>query len=193
MILARLAVCSALAWGVAGCGGASGPEPSSDDPVVLKLAYFRSLQEPKTKRLEPNYRAVMSESWKDRMGEGPKEPLARAAPGRIFLGSVPDLQMAKYLRRLREFGLEDLRPRRTEELKPEEFGRACVDPQKSSLIRIFTVGTEQGSRSYLYTDQQTSEDTIQKFIKCEAYIMRACEYAVNVRATSDPLPPREPK
>src|SRR6185503_12582386 len=90
----RLAAAAALALGIPACGGSTGgtvAEPSSsDDPAILKLSYFRALPEPKTKKLEPNYRVVMSESWRDRMGDGPREPLAKAAPGKIYMGYVPD-------------------------------------------------------------------------------------------------------
>ena len=184
-------VVAVLAGSVASCSGSGSGDPSPDDPVILKLSYFRALHEPRTKKLEPNFRTVMSESWRDRMGEGVREPLARAAPGKIYIGYRPDIEMSKYLKRLKEFGLEDLKSRRTQEINPDEFGRLCLDPAMSSKIRIFTVGTEQGARSYLYTDQQFSRETIEEFIKCEAYIIRACEYTINMRATSDPLPGRD--
>jgi hypothetical protein len=99
--------------------------------------------------------------------------------------------MAKYVRKLQEFGLDDLKARKTEDLRPEEWARLAVDPQQTSLTRIFTVGNDKGSRSYYYRDQQTDPESIQKFVKCEAYILRACEYAVNVQTMSDPLPGRE--
>jgi hypothetical protein len=192
-IISRIAVLPVLAALLSACGGGggSGPDSSSEDAVILKLSYFRALPEPRTRKLEPNYRVVMSESWRDRMGEGPREPLAKAAPGKIYMGYIPDLQMGKYLKRLKEFGLDSLKPRNPDDFKPEDWGRACVDPQKSPLIRIFTVGNEKGAKSYLYSDQQTDKDSIEKFVKCEAFILRACEYAINVRATSDPLPGRE--
>jgi hypothetical protein len=132
----------------------------------------------------------MSESWKDRMGDGPREPLAKAAPGRIYMGYVADVKMALYMKRLREFGIDDLKPLRTEELKPEEFSRLALNAAETSFTRVFTVGDEKGSRSYWYRSQQGSKDLIEKFIKCEAYILRACEYAINVTSGSDPLPGR---
>jgi hypothetical protein len=125
------------------------------------------------------------------MGDGPREPLAKAAPREVYLGYLPDVTMAKYVKKLQEFGLEDLKSRKTEELKPEEWARLAVDPQQTSLTRVFSVGTDKGARSFYYRDQQTDPESIQKFVKCEAYILRACEYAVNVQTMSDPLPGRE--
>lgn len=189
----RLSAVAMLALGLPGCGGSTGTvaeQPSSDDPFIYKMSYFRALPEPKTKRLEPHYRVVMSESWRDRMGESPREPLAKAAPGRIYMGYVPDSHMMRYEKKLRELGLDDLKPRAAETLDPEAFGRMAINPNETSFTRIFTVGTDKGSRSYYYRDQQTSKDLIEKFIKCETFISRACEYAIQVTTRSDPLPGR---
>ena len=190
----RLAAAAALALGIPACGGSTGgtvAEPSSsDDPAILTLSYFRALPEPKTKKLEPNYRVVMSESWRDRMGDGPREPLAKAAPGKIYMGYVPDAAMLRYVKKLKELGIEDLVAKPTESLNPEAFARLSLNPQETSFTRILTIGDEKGSKSYYYRDQQTSKDLIEKFIKCETFISRACEYAIQVRTMSDPLPGR---
>jgi hypothetical protein len=184
-----------LALLVPACGGATSgtivEEPSSsDDPFVFKMSYFRALPEPKTKRLEPHFRVVMSESWRDRMGESPKEPLAKAAPGRIYMGYIPDAHMVRYEKKLKELGLDDLTPRATETLDPEALGRKAVHSDETSFTRVITIGNAKGSKSYYYRDQQTSKDLIEKFIKCETFISRACEYAIQVSTKSDPLPTR---
>ena len=196
----RIAAALALAAVLSSCAGegdgvsrSTGPS-SSEDPAILKISYFRAFPDGKSKRLECFFRCVMSESWKDRMGDGPREPLAKAAPGRIYMGYVADVKMSLYLKRLKEFGLDDLQPCRTEELKPEQFSRLALNPTETSFTRIFTVGDEKGSRSYYYRDQQkVGKDAIEKFVKCEAYILRACEYAINVTSGSEPLPGRPPK
>ena len=194
MNLRTIASSLALACLIGACsgggGGAAAPDPV-EDGAILKISYFRAFPEAKTKRLKPAFRAVMSKSWQDRMGDGPREPLAKAAPREVYLGYLPDVTMAKYVKKLQEFGLDDLKSRKTEELKPEDWGRLAVDPQQTSLTRVFSVGNDKGSRSFYYRDQQTDPESIQKFVKCEAYILRACEYAVNVQTMSDPLPGRE--
>ncbi|MBI3857856.1 MAG: hypothetical protein HY293_19415 [Planctomycetes bacterium] len=191
----RVPVLAALACLLASCSGGGGgvsssAGPSSDDPLVLKISYFRALPDGRTKKLECHFRCVMSESWRDRMGDSPREPLAKGAPGRIYMGYVADPKMALYLKRLKEFGLNDLIPMKPEEIRPEDLARASLDPTKTSFIRVFTVGDEKGSKSYYYPHQQTSKDLIEKFVKCETYISRACEYAINVSSSSDPLPGR---
>src|SRR5688572_22063831 len=163
----RVLAGAALAAALASCAGESGgvsssAGPSSDDPAVLKISYFRAFPDGKTKRLECYFRCVMSESWKDRMGDGPREQLAKAAPGRVYMGYVADPKMALYLRRLKEFGLDDLKPRSPEEFRPEEFGRLALNPQETSFTRVFTVGDERGAKSYWYRDQQTSKEQIEK-------------------------------
>jgi hypothetical protein len=191
--VSRLAAAAVLALAVPACGGSGGgsvEEPSSDDPAILKLSYFRALPEPKTKRLEPNYRVVMSESWRDRMGDGPREPLAKAAPGKIYMGYVPDVQMVRYVKKLKELGIDDLKSQPSESLNSEAFSRLALNPQETSFTRVLTIGDEKGSRSYYYRDQQSSKDKIEKFVKCETFISRACEYAIQVRTMSDPLPGR---
>src|SRR6185295_12224220 len=95
--LSWIALLAALAPACSGgSGGSAVPTTSSEDPIVIKISYFRALQEPKTRRLEPHFRVVMSDSWKDRMGESPREPLARAAPGKVYSGFQPDAQMVRW-------------------------------------------------------------------------------------------------
>ena len=177
-----LASCAGEKGGVSSAAG-----PSSDDPTILKISYFRAFPDGKSKRLECFFRCVMSESWKDRMGDGPREALAKAAPGRVYMGYVADVKMGLYLKKLKEFGLDDLQACRTEDLKPDEFSRLALNPTETSFTRVFTVGDEKGSRSYYYRHQQDRKDRIEKFVKCETYILRACEYAINVSSGSEPL------
>jgi|SRR6185436_1441582 len=187
-----LAVLSSCASGGGG-GTDSGSGRLSDDPAILKISYFRAFPDGKSKRLECFFRCVMSESWKDRMGDGPREALAKAAPGRVYMGYVADGKMALYMKRLKEFGLDDLQPSRTEDFKPEEFSRLALNQTETSFTRVFTVGDEKGSRSYYYRKQQGSKDQIEKFVKCETYILRACEYAINISSGSEPLPGQKPR
>ena len=189
-IVSSLAL-AALVGACSGSGGSSSAPDTIEDGAILKISYFRSFPEAKTKRLKPAFRVIMSQSWQDRMGDGPREPLAKAAPGEIYMGYVADLTMSKYVKKLKEFGLDELKSCDPNDLKPDEFARASVNPQTSQLIRVFTVGNEKGAKSYFYRDQQGNKDTIEKFVKCESYILRACEYAINVRTMSDPLPGRE--
>ena len=179
-----------------GCGGDTGgtvtvPD-SPDGMAILKISYFRSLPEQKTKRPEPTFRCVMSESWRDRVADGPREPLAKAAPGKIYLGYVPDAEMARYVKRLKEFGIDDLKSRSPDDFNPDDFNRKALNTQETSFTRVFTVGNDKVAKSYYYRDQQASGQTalIEKFVKCEAFVARACENSIQVRTMTDPLPSR---
>jgi hypothetical protein len=199
-IVSRIGLAAVLCGLLSACAGeqsggsvSSSAGPSSDDPVVLKISYFRAYPDGKTKQLECHFRCVISDSWKDRMGDSPRDPMARLAPKRVYTGYTPDVKMALYLSRLKEFGLDDLNPRpNPDDLKPEDYARRALNSQETTFTRVFTVGNEKGSKTYYYKDQQDRKDRIEKFVKCESYILRACEYAINVSSVTDPLP-RAPK
>jgi hypothetical protein len=175
-----------------GCGGeAQQSIPDTPDGLfIYKISYFRALPEAKTKRPEPTFRSVMSESWRDRVADGPREPLAKAAPGKVYLGYIRDVEMAKFAKRLKEMGVDELKASRPEDYDPDKFNRLALNPAETSFTRVFTVGDEKGARSYYYRDQQTSRDLIEKFVKCEAFVARASENSVNWSTSTDPIPGR---
>lgn len=172
---------------LASCGGGGTNSDLPEEGAIVKMSYFRALPEPRTKKLEAVFRVVMSETWRDRMGDGPREPLAKAAPGKIYMGYVPDRDMVRYYKKLKELGLDDLKSRDPGELKPADFSRMALDAQETAFTRVLTVGVDKTAKSYWYRDQQVSKDLIEKFYKCEMFISRACEYAIQVRTLSDPL------
>ncbi len=168
----------------AGCGGApeAGPaEPGEGEPDPIKISYFRAYPEPRTQKLEPSYRAVMSHGWKDRLGETPRDVLVKAAPGKLYTGFLSDAEMRKYVRLLREYGLETLRSRDTDALNPQELNKLAMHPQETSFTRVITLASEKGSRSYYFRDQQLSKENIEKFVKCESFVTRITEYSMQVR------------
>ena len=178
---------------LAGCGDGGTSQTVSegtDGLAILKISYFRAMPEPKTKRPVPTFRAVMSESWRDRVADGPKEPLAKAAPNQVYLGYISDSEMSRYVKRLKEMGIDDLKASRPEDYDPDLFSRKALNPQETSFTRVFTVGDEKGARSYYYRDQQTSKELIEKYVKCEAFVSRASENSVNWSTRTDPIPGR---
>jgi len=189
----RLAALGFLAALHPGCGGSDSPAVADtpDGLYIAKITYFRALAE-KGKRPEATFRAVMSESWRDRVADGPKEPLAKAAPGKIYLGYIPDSEMFRYVKRLKEFGLNDLKASKPEDHNPEEFNRKALNPAETSFTRVFSVGDEKGTRSYYFRDQQASgqKELVEKFVKCESFVIRACENSVNWSVSTDPIPGR---
>lgn len=173
-------------WVVAGCSATTSPSTSAPAPAEgeadpLKISYFRAYPEPKTQKLEPSYRAVMSYGWKDRLGESPRDVLVKAAPKKLYTGFLSDAEMRKYVRLLKDYGLETLVARDTETLNPQELNRLALHPVETSFTRVITVATDKGSKSYYFRDQQKSKDFIEKFVKCESFITRITEYSMQVR------------
>lgn len=187
--IAALALLSTLS---PGCGGGESATvaDTSDGLFIYKITYFRPMPEPKTKRPEPTFRAVMSESWRDRVADGPKEPLAKAAPGKIYMGYISDAEMSRYVKKLKELGIDDLNAGKPEDRDPVKFSRLAVDPTETNFTRVFTVGDNKVAKSYYFRENQTSEDLIKKYVNCERFIGRACENSVNWSVTTDPIPGR---
>jgi hypothetical protein len=176
----------ACLWACAPSSGGGPDAPSPEEGAPLKISYFRAYPEPKTRKLEPTYKAVMSSTWRERLGENPRDPLVQAAPGMLYTGFLSDVELAKYHRILREFGIEKLRSRETEGLPFQELNRSSLDAQRTSYTRVITIATDKTSRSYYYPDQQSSGDLelIKTFVKCESFVLRIVEYSIKVGVSS---------
>jgi hypothetical protein len=172
-------------------GGGDTIGPPGEIGENLKISYFRAMVDPRAKKMEPTYRVVMSSSWKNNMGESPKEPFPKAAPGRIYVGFLSDTEMARYFKVLRDFGIYRLKGRNPDEFRPEELKRLSADPKEAGFTRVFTIGTDKWSRSYYYKDHHVpgGEELIPIFTKCESFVARVCETSVNASVISEPLIP----
>lgn len=177
-----------LAAGLAGCapaGGSGGapadgsfPEPEG---AILKVSYYRAYPEPRTKRLEPTYKVVMTDSWREKLGESPRDHLVKAAPGKLYIGFMGDANLRKYVGVLKEKGIERLQAVNTDSLPPAaELQRLALHPQRSEYTRIITIADENGSKSYAYPDQQFSAETIKIFLECEKWVLRIVEHSIHV-------------
>jgi hypothetical protein len=161
----------ALAAFVSGCGGTSGATRTEELPSEgpLKISYFRTNPEPKTKRPEPTFKALMSNSWKDMYGESPRDPLARAAPNKVFKGFDADIVLARYIRDLKSRGLDQLKSHNSDDANPTLVFQQATGPIDRDHPRIITVGTDKSSRSYSF-HEQGSEELYKVFIKCEMLV-----------------------
>lgn len=179
-----------LALVLAGCGSpGAAPESagllegSLEDPeaAILKVSYYRAYVEPRTKRLEPTYKAVMSEGWREKMGESPRDHLVKAAPGKLYIGFLGDARLRKAWELLKEMGIDRLRSIDTDRLPPPaELQRLALNPQRTEFTRIITLADENGSRSYYYPDQQVSADLIKTFVECEKLVLRIVEHSIHI-------------
>jgi hypothetical protein len=170
-IASRLAVLGLAAALVSSCGGTSGSVRPEDPPGEgpLKISYFRTNPEPKTKRPEPTYKVVMSYSWQQVLGETPRDPLSKAAPGKVFKGSAADVVIARYISRLKGAGLDQLESHNADDANPVAIYQQAISPVERDHPRIITVGTDKSARSYSFKDQQTEEKS-RAFIACEKLV-----------------------
>lgn len=173
-IVSRLAALGLAAGLLPSCGGTSGSARSDESTQEgpLKISHFRVNPDPKTKRPDPTYRVLLSESWRQMLGEAPREPFPKAAPKKVFKGFADDAIVARYIRQLRDLGLDRLKPSNPDDYNPVELFQRAMNPQESEYTRIFTVGSDKSARSYYYRDQQTSEELIKIFYKCELLVSR---------------------
>lgn len=163
----RLAGAALAAVLLPSCGGGGNVRPD-DGPAgeILKISYYRVNQEAKTKRPEPNFRAVMSETWRQVLGENPRDPLAKAAPNKVFKGFAGDPVMTKYILELRDRGLDRLRSHNADDCNPTQVYQQAMSPVDRDHPRIITLGTDKSAKSYSYHDQNT-EELSRIFIDCE--------------------------
>jgi hypothetical protein len=168
-IASRLSILS-LAL-VSSCGGTSGSTRTDDPPQEgpLKISYFRTNPEPKTKRPEPTYKVLMSESWKQILGESPRDPLSKAAAGKVFKGSAADVVVARYISRLKSLGLDQLESHNADDANPVTIYQQAISPVERDHPRIITVGTDKSAKSYSFKDQPTEEKS-RTFIACEKLV-----------------------
>lgn len=175
------------------CGGTTGTLEPDGDELILKISHFRSFENPQNKRPEPTYKVVLSESWKDRIGEGAREPFPKAAPTNIYRGSAPDAKMRHYLGKLREYGLDLLSGRDPDSFNPQELNRLALHPVEAQFTRVITVGTDKSAKAYYYREQQGSKAQIEAFFRCEAFVISIMNgHTVKAGTRSDPVFQKNP-
>jgi hypothetical protein len=172
-----------------GCGGTSGATRTDELPSEgpLKISYFRTNPEPKTKRPEPTFKVLMSNSWRDLFGESPRDPLTRAAPGKIFKGSDADIVVARYIRDLKSRGLDQLESDNADNANPVTVYQKATSPLDRDHPRIITIGTDKSARSYSFHSQKTEEQS-RTFIACEKLVSAIMDGHVML-VTIDKNPP----
>lgn len=191
----RNIVCSVLA--VAGCSG-TGTGDSATPPEMgdaLKVTYIRFNLDPRTKRYVPEYRIMISRSWRTRFGDDPREPFAklfRRGSRAPFFGEVPDEKMRGLLREMERKGLAKLVSTAPEEI--DLVGLTQVEKSQTDppYTRIVTVGGEKGHKSYLFRNNNASEEALKAFVQCEREVIKmGVQYTAQVSAEAVPLIPKD--
>lgn len=176
--------------GAAGCAGGGAELPWGPLGEALKISYYRVNVDPRSKKLEPTYRVVMSNSWKEIRGESPGEPFARAAPGRVFTGFVTDAQMRAFFRDLVRNGIGLLRASEPESFSPSELFQKALQPAEYEFTRIITIGTDRWHKSFYFRHQQESRELIETFVRCEKLVAQMVQWSILIRseAVGPPFP-----
>jgi hypothetical protein len=186
----RTIALSLAAASLAGCGGPA-TLPWGETGDILKLSYYRVNTDPRTKKLEPTYRVVMSQSWREYRGDAPGEPFPKAAPGRVYSGFVSDAQMRACFADLTKAGIGTLRASEPESHNPHDLHRKAMNPAESEYTRVITIGTEKWHKSFYYRDQQSGRDLIEAFVKCEKYASAWVQMSILIH--SEAVGPAFPK
>ncbi len=187
----RIAVLSLAAASLAGCGGYP-TLPWGESGDILKLSYYRVNADPRTRKLEPTYRVVMSQSWREFRGEAPREPFGKAAPGRVYSGFVGDGQMRACFADLTKAGIGGLQPSEPESYNPHDLHRKAVHPVEYEFTRVITIGTDKWHKSFYYRDQQGTGDLklIETFVRCERLASAYVQMSILIQseAVGPPFP-----
>ena len=192
----RLAALALAAGLLPSCGAEIRDESLGGD--ILKISYYRVNPEAKTKRPEPTYRVLLSNSWHDHVGENPREPYPQAAPGQVYKGFADDIVVRRYLDKLQGMGLLSLRARNPDDVNSRALLSMAIDPKEMDskegyYTRVITVGTDKGAKSYFYRDQQTSPEGIETFRTCERYVASVMAgHTIKVQVLTDPREKTEP-
>ncbi len=193
----RNTVCSCVL--VAGCSGTGsdsggdGAAPETGD--VLKVTYIRFNLDPRTKRYVPEYRIMISRSWRTRFGDDPREPFAklyRRGSRSPFFGEVPDEKMRGLLREMDRKGLAKLVSTTPEDVDLVGLAQVEKSPTDPPYTRIITVGGEKGHKSYLFRNNNAAEETLKAFVQCEKEVIKmGVQYTAQVSAEAVPILPKD--
>ena len=158
----------------AGCGGRSRGENLPPVSDVLKIAIFRAYRDPRTKKPAPTYRAVMTDSWREQIGESPRDPFAKASPGNVYKGFLADRRVRRIYEELVDLGLHTLRASGPDDYAPQDLHDRAVHPTEGPLTRILVVGTDEWTRCFLRKDQILGGDEgpARIFADCERFVLK---------------------
>ncbi len=158
-----------------GCGGRSRGENLPQVSDVLKIAIFRSYPDQRSNtKLAPTYRAVMSESWRQQIGESPRDPFSKAAPGKVYKGFLSDRRVRLIYEELVDLGLHTLRASGPDDYNPKDLYKQATNPGESLLTRIIVVGTNEWTLCFLRKDQILAgeEQPARTFADCEKFVLK---------------------
>lgn len=203
-----------LALVAAGCGGtgSSNSGTTGGDPFetgasrAIKVTYIRYNLEPRAKRWEPEYRIMLSDGWRQKNGQSPREPQFTKIFRHPFLAeSIPDEVLVVLAREMVRAGLNDLRDTTIDRINTEELKKierlSTQDPnviERVKVLRIINIETEDFKKTVTFYDNDDrlmgppSRDSLSfKFSLVEREVIKvAVQYTVQIRIEANPAIPK---
>ena len=182
--------------------GCSSPGSSdSQDPVpgagdILKVTYVRFNLDPKTRKYVPEYRVMISASWRARFGDTPNEPFSKIfrmrGPRAPFFGEVPDDRLRNLLAELHEKGIKRLASVAPEEIDLVGLSQVERSQTDAPYTRIITIGDEKSHKSYTFRANNSNEEAIKSFVACEKEVIKmGVQYTAQVSTGAEPFIPKD--
>lgn len=189
-------LCSFLLAGCAASNSGGGENPLPEAGDVLKVTYIRFNLDPKTRKYVPEYRVMISSSWRARFGDVSNEPFAKIFRMRgtraPFFGEVPDDRMHTLFGELKRKGIENLRDVPPEEIDLVGLSQVEKNQADAPFTRLITIGGEKWHKSYTFRGNNATEATIKGFVACEKEVIKmAVQYTAQVSTGAEPFIPKD--
>lgn len=184
-----------------GCSGGGSELPEAEEPGVVvrsrdlvKVTYIRFNFDRKKNRYQPVYQVLLSESWKRKFGNNPKEPYSKLFPRKgnhtPYMGIVPDREMRSFQKKLVRQGLSALVAVSPEDVDLVALAQVRLSREEPPYTRIITVGNGKEAQSWLFRKNNYSMESIRQFVKCEKMILEMVAlYAAQISMESLPIRP----
>jgi hypothetical protein len=196
--------CSLVLLGLiaAGCAGGGGASDTSGDPYTagetvraIKVTYLKFSFDKRLRKWTPEYRIMLSDGWRQKMGQSPREPFTRMYKSPFLADSIPDEILAQLVREMTRAGLNDLHDTSLDRINLEAYKRAERLPESAqeeiAKLRLINIETESMKKSITYGDNIGSLEEAQRFVKVEREVIKiAYAYTVQITIESAPAVPK---
>ncbi len=191
-----------IAAGCAGGGGGGGATDTSGDPYTssetvrpIKVTYLRFNFDKRLRKWTPEYRIMLSDGWRQKMGQSPREPFTRMYKSPFLADSIPDEILAQLVREMVRAGLNDLQDTSLDRINLQAYKRAEGLPETAqkeiASLRLINVETESMKKSVAFGDNIDSVEQAQRFTKVEREVIKiANAYTVQITIESSPAVPK---
>ena len=193
-----------IAAGCSGGGGGGGATDTSGDPYAssetvrpIKVTYVRFNWDKRLRKWTPEYRIMLSDGWRQKMGQSPREPFTRMYKSPFLADSIPDELLARLVREMVRAGLNDLHDTSLDRInleaykRAERFGEDQRSHEEIAKLRLINVETESMKKSVAFGDNLDSREQADRFVKVEREVIKiANAYTVQITIEASPAVPK---